>query len=148
MCLANAYDDSERVRKKQRSARRRMGICNYAECLLCMCECQNKTKINFLNKSFCFIQLASYGYIPCLGIMFADFLADLGLQTKALTLLPSCFFLCCSPIGLFASYLFNRFSLRSVAVFGAILFCSGSLMVVFVRTFNELLIAYGVIQGE
>lgn len=91
--------------------------------------------------------MASFGYISCLGIMFADFLSDLGLQTKALTMLPSFFFFCYCLVGLFANYLFSRFSVRSVGICGAIVICSGSMLVVLVRTLNELLIAYSVMQG-
>lgn len=85
--------------------------------------------------------------MSCLGLLFADFLAELGLQTKALTLLPSFFYISFSPVGLFANYLFNRFSVRSVGIFGAVVFCVGSLLVPFVRTLNELLIAYSILQG-
>lgn len=93
-------------------------------------------------------KLATFGYMTCLGIMFADFLTDLGLHTKALTMLPSCFFICFSPVGLFTNYLFNRFSVRSVGICGALIFCTGSVLVVFVRSLNELLIAYSLMQGK
>lgn len=86
--------------------------------------------------------------MSCLGLLFADFLAELGLQTKALTMLPSCFYIFFSPVGLFANYLFKRFSVRSVGIFGAIVFCSGSMLIVFVRSLSELLIAYSLMQGE
>lgn len=93
------------------------------------------------------LQVATFGYMSCLGLMFADFLADLGLHTKALTLLPSCFYIFFSPVGLFANYLFQRFSVRAVGIVGAMVFCSGSMMIIFVRSLNELLIAYSLMQG-
>lgn len=85
--------------------------------------------------------------MACLGLMYADFLAQLGLHTKALTALPSGFFICLSFVGIFSNYLFQRFSVRIVGVLGAIGFCSGSMMIVFVQSFNQLFIAYSVVQG-
>lgn len=86
--------------------------------------------------------------MACLGILFSEFLENQGHHTKALTLLPSCFFILFSTTGLFGKYLFNQFSVRSVAIFGGILFCSGSFMIVFVRSLAELLFAYSLMQGE
>lgn len=63
-------------------------------------------------------------------------------------MLPSCFFIFISTTGLFAKYLFDRFSVRSIAIVGGILFCSGSVMMVFVSSLNGLLLAYGVLQGR
>lgn len=86
--------------------------------------------------------------MACLGIIFSEFLEDLGHHTTALTMLPSCIVIVVSTTGLFAKYLFNRFSVRSVAIFGGILYCSGSMMIVFVRSLSELLLAYSVVQGK
>lgn len=93
-------------------------------------------------------KLATMSYMSCLGILFSEFLEDLGHHTKALTMLPSVFFICFSTTGLFTKYLFNRFSVRSVAIFGGIVFCSGSMMIPFVRSLEELLIAYSLMQGK
>lgn len=79
--------------------------------------------------------------------MFGDFLAHLGLRTQALTALPSCYYMASSLIGAFANYLFARFSARTVGLFGAGLFAIGSLAVAVVRSLDELLIAYGLLQG-
>lgn len=105
----------------------------------------NLTKFNPL---FFAIQIATFSYVACLGILFSEFLEDLGHHTKALTMLPSFFFMCVSTVGLFAKYLFNRYSLRSVAIFGGTVFCCGSMMIVFVRSLNELLVAYSLMQGK
>lgn len=82
-----------------------------------------------------------------LGLLFGDFLTELGLHTKALTMLPSCFYIAFSPVGVFANYLFKRYSVRWVGVFGAAVFCTGSMALIFVRSLSELVLAYSILQG-
>lgn len=92
--------------------------------------------------------MCEFGYLTSLGIMYGDFLTGLGLETKALTMLPSCFFLFFSPVGLFAKYLFERYSVRSVGIFGALILCTGSMLTILVRSLEELLFTYSFMQGR
>lgn len=92
-------------------------------------------------------QISTFGEMSCLGLMFGDFLTSLGLHTGALTSLPSCYYMSSSIVGAFANFLFGRYAVRTVGLFGAVSFVVGSLATVGVGSLNELLLAYGLLQG-
>lgn len=52
-----------------------------------------------------------------------------------------------SLVGAFANYLFARFSVRTVGMCGAVTFVAGSLAAVAAGSLNQLLLAYGLLQG-
>lgn len=50
-------------------------------------------------------------------------------------------------LGIFANYLFNKFTIRGVAYIGGFVFFVGSLLTPFVTTLNQLILAYGLLEG-
>lgn len=88
------------------------------------------------------------GNIHSFGLMFNDLLADLGAQTSGTTLVIGCYFSAQSFSGLFASALFRKFSIRSVGVFGAILYFSGIFLCVFVNSTEMLAFSFGILNGR
>lgn len=89
-----------------------------------------------------------YGGLYSFGLLYNDFLKSVGAETGALSILIGTFFGTLSVASLFSNALFRRFTLRSVGLFGAICFCTGSLLSVFVTSVGELIVSYGVFQGE
>ncbi|XP_055611499.1 monocarboxylate transporter 7 [Uranotaenia lowii] len=89
----------------------------------------------------------SLGSLPSFGLMFGDFLTNLGEETSAIALITSCFFSALSFAGLFTNTLMKKTSCRTVGLVGAVLYVCGSFLTVFVRSTNELLISFSVFQG-
>lgn len=87
------------------------------------------------------------GSIHSFGLMFGDFLLNLGAEASAVTLITGVFFSAMSFAGLFASSLTKKFTLRSVGLIGAMIYFAGSLMVIFATSVEMLLISYGIMQG-
>lgn len=88
------------------------------------------------------------GSLHSFGLMFNDFLANLGAGASSVTLVTGVFFSAMSFAGLCGSPLFKKFTIRSVGVFGAILYFAGSLMVIFVTSVEMLLVSFGLLQGS
>lgn len=86
--------------------------------------------------------------MPSFGLMFNDFLISLGEETSAVTIITSCFFCALSFAGLFTNTLFRKFSIRTVGVFGGSMYFLGSLMVIFVTSVEQLMIAFSIFQGQ
>lgn len=86
--------------------------------------------------------------MPSFGLMFNDFLIDLGKETSAVTIITGCYFCALSFAGLFTNTLFKKFSIRTVGVFGGTLYFLGSLLTIFVTSVEQLLITFGVFQGK
>lgn len=80
--------------------------------------------------------------------MFNDFLTNLGAGTSAVTIVNGAFFSALSFASLFSSTLFRQFSMRSVGVFGGLVFFAGSLMTIFVTSVEHLIVSFGVLQGK
>lgn len=84
----------------------------------------------------------------CFGLMFNDFLTDIGAETSAVTTIMGIlnFALCVG--GLFAGTLSKIFSVRLTALFGGISFFVGSVMSIFVTSVPYLIVSYGILLGE
>uniref|UniRef100_A0A182TYU4 Major facilitator superfamily (MFS) profile domain-containing protein n=1 Tax=Anopheles melas TaxID=34690 RepID=A0A182TYU4_9DIPT len=91
--------------------------------------------------------VVTLGSLPSFGLMFGDFLTDLGEETSAIALITSCFFSALSFAGLFTNTLMKKTSCRTVGLIGAVSYIIGSMMTIFVRSTNELLISFAVFQG-
>lgn len=79
--------------------------------------------------------------------MFNDFLADLGSESGAVTLVNGVYFSALSIGGIVAGPLIQKFTLRSVGLLGAMIYTLGSFLVIFVSSVETLIIAFGVLQG-
>lgn len=51
-------------------------------------------------------------------------------------------------VGLVTNYFFKKYSVRGVALFGAMIFMSGSVWATFARSMVELIFAFGVLEGR
>uniref|UniRef100_A0A182TC63 Major facilitator superfamily (MFS) profile domain-containing protein n=1 Tax=Anopheles maculatus TaxID=74869 RepID=A0A182TC63_9DIPT len=91
--------------------------------------------------------VVTLGSLPSFGLMFGDFLTELGEETSAIALITSCFFSALSFAGLFTNTLMKKTSCRTVGLIGAVSYIVGSMMTIFVRSTNELLISFAVFQG-
>jgi MFS transporter, MCT family, solute carrier family 16 (monocarboxylic acid transporters), member 9 len=87
------------------------------------------------------------GSIPSFGLVFGDFLTDLGEETSAIALITSCFFCALSFAGLFTNTLIKKSSIRTVGLVGAGLYFIGSLLTIFVTSVSELLVGFSIFQG-
>lgn len=79
--------------------------------------------------------------------MFNEFLADLGAESGAVTLVTGVYFSALSISGICAGPIIQRFTLRSVGILGAMIYTFGSLMVVFVNSVETLIMGFGILQG-
>lgn len=92
------------------------------------------------------IQLASYfGCWSSFGLLFNDFIADGG--TSTVTIVLGLIGGASSFAGLFSHSLFQKFSMRSVGLFGAIVFFLGNFLTIFTTSIPQLMITYGLMQG-
>uniref|UniRef100_A0A182W0Y1 Major facilitator superfamily (MFS) profile domain-containing protein n=1 Tax=Anopheles minimus TaxID=112268 RepID=A0A182W0Y1_9DIPT len=91
--------------------------------------------------------VVTLGSLPSFGLMFGDFLTELGEETSAIALITSCFFSALSFAGLFTNTLMKKTSCRTVGLIGAVSYIIGSMMTIFVRSTNELLISFALFQG-
>ncbi|KAG4068762.1 hypothetical protein HA402_002453 [Bradysia odoriphaga] len=59
------------------------------------------------------------------------------------------FLVCMIPkhAGLVTNYFFKKFSVRAVALCGAMIFLSGSVWAIFARSMTELIFAFGILEG-
>lgn len=87
------------------------------------------------------------GSFASFGLLFNDFLDDLGAGTTAVTIITGSYFSAFSFAGLFASSLFKRFPMRNIGLFGAALFFLGSLMAAFASSVEHLIVAFGIMEG-
>lgn len=81
------------------------------------------------------------------GLMFNDFLMNLGKGTSTVTIITGTNFCATSFAALFASTFYKRYSLRAVGLFGSMFYFLGNLMIVFATSVEHLIISYGVLQG-
>lgn len=82
------------------------------------------------------------------GLVFNNFLASLGAETSAVTVIMGAFFSAQSVSGLIASTLFRKYSMRTVGTVGAVIYTTGHLLTVFVTSVEMLIFTYGVLQGD
>lgn len=81
------------------------------------------------------------------GLIFNGFLASLGAETSAVTIIMGIFFSSQSFSALFVNSLIRKYSMRSVGTFGAIIYTVGQLLTVFVTSVEMLMITFGM-QGN
>lgn len=96
----------------------------------------------------CSLQGCIYGGLYSFGLLFGDFFKSVGAETGDLSIMIGTFFGAMSVSSLFASALFRRFTIRSVGVGGAFCFTIGSFITIFVTTVGQLIMAFGVLQGD
>lgn len=82
------------------------------------------------------------------GIMYGEFLKSINAETSAVAAVIGTTFGAVSFAGLFANILFHTFSMRSVGLFGAIIFFLGSLLCTFVTSIGTLIFSFGILQGD
>lgn len=82
------------------------------------------------------------------GLIFNGFLASLGAETSAVTMIMGTYFSAQSFSALFASSLFRKFSMRSVGTVGAVIYFLGHLLTVFATSVEMVMITFGLLQGE
>lgn len=88
------------------------------------------------------------GSLSSFGLIFNEFITSCGGGTSAVTVINGCFFSAVSFAGLFSSSLFRKFSIRSVGVFGGVLYFLGSSMTIFATSVEQMIISYSVLQGN
>lgn len=87
------------------------------------------------------------GSIGSFGLMFNDFITDLGGESGAVTVVIGFFAIALSFAGLLSSVLFKAFSVRSVGLIGCTIYSLGSVLTIFITSITQLIIVYGVMQG-
>lgn len=80
--------------------------------------------------------------------MFNEFLADLGAETSAVTLVIACYFSSQSFSSIFAGALFRKFSIRSVGLVGATFYFLGLFLCVFITSTEMLAFSFGILNGQ
>ncbi|XP_055370805.1 monocarboxylate transporter 7 [Condylostylus longicornis] len=91
--------------------------------------------------------ISALGCMPSFGLVFGDFLHNLGEKTSAIAVVTSLFFSSMSFAGLLTNTLFRRYSIRTVGLIGGSLYFFGSLLQIFVQSTWHLIIAFSLIQG-
>lgn len=83
------------------------------------------------------------------SLLFHDFLASLGNESSALVILITGTYQSMGNFtGLLAGALLKKFSLRTVGLFGGIVFCIGSILTIFVGSVAHIFFAFSILQGE
>lgn len=88
------------------------------------------------------------GSLSSFGLMFGKFLSDIGGSTSSVTIIIGTFFSASSFAGLFTNTLFKKFSVRSVGIFGAVVYVFGSVMSIFATSVEHLIVSFGVLSGN
>lgn len=86
--------------------------------------------------------------MPCFGLIYNDFLKQLGEGTSAVAVITSSFFSAMSFAGLFSNTLFNKFSMRKVGLVGGIMYFVGALFQIFVQSTTQLFVGFSLLQGK
>lgn len=94
------------------------------------------------------MQACSIGSLASFGLLFNDFLTDLGAKTSAVTMITGTYFCALSFGALSASALFKKFPMRAIGIFGAIIFFVGSFLTAFATSVEHLVITFGVFEGD
>lgn len=89
-----------------------------------------------------------YGSLISFGIMYGEFLKSINAQTSEVASVIGTSFGAMSCAGLFANILFHTISMRSVGLFGAVIFSLGSLLCTFVTSIGTLMFSFGILQGN
>lgn len=88
------------------------------------------------------------GTLHTFGLVYNGFLKSLGAETSALTIITGTYFSGLSFAGLFASTLFKKYPMRSVGLFGAVIYMIGNFLTIFATSVQWMVISFGVLQGN
>lgn len=80
-------------------------------------------------------------------MIFNEFLTNVEAGTSSVTIIVGMFFGAMSFASIFSSSLFNKYSMRSVGLFGGFVYVVGSFLTIFVTSIWQLTITYGILQG-
>ncbi|CAH0561109.1 unnamed protein product [Brassicogethes aeneus] len=81
------------------------------------------------------------------GLIFGNFLADIGDETTGTTLANGMFNTVFSFTGLLSNILLQKYSHRTVGILGATIFITGQFATIFVTNLIQMVLFFGVIQG-
>lgn len=79
--------------------------------------------------------------------MYNEFLASVGAEASAVTIVTGTFFCAMSFGSLFANPISKKFSMRAVGVGGAVIYFMGSVVAALVTSVRMLIFSFGVLQG-
>lgn len=82
------------------------------------------------------------------GLVFGEFLRTLGDETTGITITMGVFNVVTSFTGPVSGGLLHKLSARKVGLIGAALFASGAAASIFVRNLPQLVVFFGVVQGD
>ncbi|XP_019768919.1 monocarboxylate transporter 1 [Dendroctonus ponderosae] len=85
--------------------------------------------------------------ISAFGLIYGEFLRNLGDETTGITVSNGVFNIVSSFTGIIASGLLSQFSYRRIAVIGCVLFVLGASSIIFLQNLLQMIILFGVIQG-
>ncbi|KAK0073417.1 hypothetical protein PV326_013443, partial [Microctonus aethiopoides] len=83
------------------------------------------------------ITLSLRSFDPSFGLIFNDLLIDLKVDSTQTS----------SVLRIFVGPLLNKFSYRSVAIFGSLLSCTGLMLTAFANSISHILITYSILTG-
>ncbi|KAJ9587651.1 hypothetical protein L9F63_018903, partial [Diploptera punctata] len=83
----------------------------------------------------------------CFGLIFGDFLEEVGAGTAFVTTGVSVCIGSASACGLVMNYALNNFTCRQVGVTGAIIYFCGSFLTAFATNVYQIIFTYGILQG-
>lgn len=92
-------------------------------------------------------QASYFGCWSSFGLLFNDFITNSGGGTSTVTIVLGVMSGAASCGGLFSNSLFEKFSMRSVGIFGGILYFVANFLTIFTTSITHLLITYGLMQG-
>lgn len=80
--------------------------------------------------------------------MFNDFITSLGGQTSAVTVVMGFYAIALSFAGLLSNFLSKKFAMQTVGLIGSGMFFTGSLLTIFVTSVEQLIVTFGIFQGD
>ncbi|XP_050297617.1 monocarboxylate transporter 1-like isoform X2 [Anthonomus grandis grandis] len=94
------------------------------------------------------IQIATIVPLGVFGTIFNNFFIETGEDaTSGITLVSSVYNTISFFMGIIASVLLNRYSLRAVSMLGSVINFIGAIGTIFATSLNQLIFTYGVLQG-
>ncbi|XP_077295893.1 monocarboxylate transporter 7-like [Arctopsyche grandis] len=93
------------------------------------------------------ILVVLYGHFNSLGMLFNDFMIDIGAGVGGLTFALGINNTCMSFSGILTNVALKKFSLRQVGLCGAILYSFGWLLTGFIQSMNQMMITFGLMMG-
>ncbi|XP_044727832.1 monocarboxylate transporter 7-like [Chrysoperla carnea] len=81
------------------------------------------------------------------SIIFGNFLSEIGDGPSSVATVTSVFAMCFTFTGVLANPLIQRFPLRTISLFGTMLFMSGAVLNIFVTKTWHLIVTFGILSG-